>query len=73
MVWTVPDGALVASSQNWSLDDRTEDAAVQSEEQVSVVLDPKPPIAEPDAFGVRAGRLTTLPVLLNDHDPTKTC
>ncbi|MDF2046521.1 Ig-like domain-containing protein, partial [Microbacterium sp. Kw_RZR3] len=68
-VWTVPNGALVASSQNWSLDDRTEQAAVQSDEQLSVVLDPKPPIAEPDAFGVRAGRLVTLPVLLNDHDP----
>ncbi len=70
-VWTVPDGALVASSQNWSLDDRTEQTAVQSDEQLSVVLDPKPPIAEPDVFGVRAGRLTTLPVLLNDHDPNE--
>lgn len=70
-VWTVPDGALVASSQSWTLDDRTEEAAVQSEEQLSVVLDPKPPIAEPDAFGVRAGRLVTLPVLLNDHDPNE--
>ncbi|MDQ1074406.1 MULTISPECIES: Ig-like domain-containing protein [Microbacterium] len=70
-VWTVPNGALVASSQNWSLDDRTEQAAVQSDEQLSVVLDPKPPIAEPDAFGVRAGRLVTLPVLLNDHDPNE--
>lgn len=70
-VWTVPDGALVASSQNWSLDDRTEQAAVQSEEQLSVVLDPKPPVAEPDSFGVRAGRLVTLPVLLNDHDPNE--
>ena len=70
-VWTVPDGALVSSSQNWSLDDRTEQAAVQSDEQLSVVLDPKPPVAEPDAFGVRAGRLVTLPVLLNDHDPNE--
>jgi len=70
-VWTVPDGALVASSQRWSLDDRTEQASVQSDEQLSVVLDPKPPIAEPDAFGVRAGRLVTLPVLLNDHDPNE--
>jgi len=70
-VWTVPDGTLVASSQSWSLDDRTEQAAVQSDEQLSVVLDPKPPVAEPDAFGVRAGRLVTLPVLLNDHDPNE--
>lgn len=70
-VWTVPDGQLVPSSQNWSLDDRTDPAAVPSDEQVSVVLDPKPPVAEPDAFGVRAGRLATLPVLLNDHDPNE--
>lgn len=70
-VWTVPDGALIESSQNWSLDDRTEQTAVQSEEQLSVVLDPKPPIAEPDAFGVRPGRLVALPVLLNDHDPNE--
>ncbi|MGV9185091.1 Ig-like domain-containing protein [Arcanobacterium canis] len=27
------------------------------------------PLAEPDAFGVRAGQVTTLPVLLNDSDP----
>ncbi|MFJ6651279.1 Ig-like domain-containing protein [Microbacterium sp. NPDC091313] len=70
-VWTVPDGRLVPSSQDWSLDDRTDPATVQSDEQLSVVIDPKPPIAEPDAFGVRAGRLATLPVLLNDHDPNE--
>lgn len=70
-VWTVPDGALVPSSQDWSLDDRTDPAAVPSEEQLSVVIDPKPPIAEPDSFGVRAGSLATLPVLMNDHDPNE--
>ncbi len=69
--WTVPDGALVPSSQDWSLDDRIDPAAVPSEEQLPVVLDPKPPIAEPDAFGVRAGGLTSLPVLMNDHDPNE--
>ncbi|MCC2033619.1 Ig-like domain-containing protein [Microbacterium allomyrinae] len=69
--WSVPDGALIASSQDWSLDDRTDPDAVPSEEQLQVVLDPKPPIAEPDAFGVRAGSLVTLPVLMNDHDPNE--
>lgn len=69
--WTVPDGALVASSQNWSLDDRTDPDAVPSEEQLAVQLDPKPPIAETDAFGVRPGALATLPVLMNDHDPNE--
>ena len=50
-----PDGALVPSSQDWTLDDRTDPDAVPSDEQLTVVIDPKPPIAEPDAFGVRAG------------------
>jgi hypothetical protein len=70
-VWTVPDGALVASSQDWSLDDRTNPAAQPSDEQLTIMIDPKPPIAEPDAFGVRAGSLATLPVLMNDHDPNE--
>ena len=39
--------------------------------QAEIVLDPKPPVAEADAFGVRAGSLATLPVLLNDHDPNE--
>lgn len=69
--WTVPDGALIPSSQDWSLDDRVDPDAVPSEEQLPVVLDPKPPVAEPDAFGVRAGSLTSLPVLMNDHDPNE--
>ncbi|MBA8816911.1 hypothetical protein FHX48_002004 [Microbacterium halimionae] len=70
-VWTVPDGALVASSQDWSLDDRTDPESVPSDEQLAVVIDPKPPIAEPDTFGVRPGALVSLAVLLNDHDPNE--
>ncbi|MDZ8274982.1 Ig-like domain-containing protein [Microbacterium aquimaris] len=70
-VWTVPDGQLVPSSQNWALDDTVDPESEPSEEQLAVQIDPKPPIAEPDAFGVRAGALTALPVLLNDHDPNE--
>lgn len=69
--WSVPDGDLIPSSQDWSLDERTDPDAVPSEEQLQVVLDPKPPVAEPDAFGARAGALATLPVLMNDHDPNE--
>ncbi|MFT4229989.1 MAG: Ig-like domain-containing protein [Microbacterium sp.] len=68
-VWTMPSGALVPSSQDWSLDDRTDEESEPSAEQAEVVLDPKPPVAVDDAFGVRAGSLAALPVLLNDHDP----
>ena len=70
-VWTLPDGALVPSSQDWSLDDRRDPDAGESEQQAVAVLAPKPPIAQPDAFGVRAGSLAALPVLLNDHDPNE--
>lgn len=70
-VWTLPDGALVASSQDWSPGDRTDPDAGESQQQAAVVLAPKPPVAEPDAFGVRAGSLVALPVLLNDHDPNE--
>ncbi|MDZ8170582.1 Ig-like domain-containing protein [Microbacterium xanthum] len=70
-VWTVPDGGLVASSQNWALDDRVDPESEPSDEQLAVQVDPKPPVAEPDAFGVRSGSLTTLPVLMNDHDPNE--
>lgn len=68
-VWSMPDGRLVPSSQDWSLDDRTTVETAPSDEESKVVIDPKPPVAEADAFGVRAGALVSLPVLLNDHDP----
>lgn len=68
-VWTMPRGALVASSQDWTLGARTDSQAQPSDEQAQVVLEPRPPVAEPDTFGVRPGALVSLPVLLNDHDP----
>ena len=70
-VWTLPDGDLVPTSQDWSLGERVDPSTQDAQEQASVVLDPKPPVAEPDAFGVRAGSLVVLPVLLNDHDPNE--
>nr|WP_274635885.1 Ig-like domain-containing protein [Microbacterium bovistercoris] len=70
-VWNAHTSALLPSSQDWSLDDRTAPETAPSDERAQVVIDPKPPVAEPDAFGVRAGSLATLPVLLNDHDPNE--
>jgi len=67
-VWSVPDGALLPSSQQW-IDDDGDSSAQESEQVAPLVIDPKPPVAEADDFGVRAGSLTALPVLLNDHDP----
>ncbi|KQW08077.1 hypothetical protein ASC66_03790 [Leifsonia sp. Root4] len=68
-VWTLPDGALVPSSQDWGVLSAEQEQSSAEEEQTAEVLDPKPPVAEPDNFGVRAGALVMLPVLLNDHDP----
>ncbi|WP_292812841.1 Ig-like domain-containing protein [Microbacterium sp.] len=70
-VWNLPSGRLLPSSQDWTLGDQIDAQAQESEEQAAVVLDPKPPIAQPDAFGVRGGALASLPVLLNDHDPNE--
>ncbi|MCT9820630.1 Ig-like domain-containing protein [Microbacterium sp. W1N] len=69
-VWTVPDGAIIPSSQQWDLQEQSESS--QEQDTVSErVIDPKPPVAVDDAFGVRAGAATLLPVLLNDHDPNE--
>ncbi|MDY0828651.1 Ig-like domain-containing protein [Microbacterium sp. BG28] len=69
-VWTLPNGALVPSSQQWDSD---QDVPTQQQEDIQAerVIDPKPPVAVDDAFGVRAGRSAVLPVLLNDHDPNE--
>ena len=69
-VWRVPDGALIPSSQQWRVED-TSEAAPDTDDPVERVLDPKPPVAVDDEFGVRAGSVALLPVLLNDHDPNE--
>ncbi|WP_424448940.1 Ig-like domain-containing protein [Microbacterium arborescens] len=69
-VWNVPDGELIASSQQWDLD-RQIDTEQQDDATSERVVDPKPPVAVDDGFGVRAGTVTLLPVLLNDHDPNE--
>ncbi|WP_288784981.1 Ig-like domain-containing protein [uncultured Microbacterium sp.] len=70
-VWRVPDGALVPSSQDWDLDAPVQTAPQTTEQEPPAVIDPRPPVAVADSFGVRAGALVTLPVLLNDHDPNE--
>lgn len=70
-VWTVADAQLVPSSQQWDIEEVTESTAEPSEEEPPAVIDPRPPVAVPDAFGVRPGALVPLPVLLNDHDPNE--
>ncbi|MFT4124061.1 MAG: Ig-like domain-containing protein [Microbacteriaceae bacterium] len=68
-VWT-RDGELVASSQDWDAGD-PDQTQVGDDAQETEVVDPMPPTAENDSFGVRPGQLAELPVLLNDHDPNE--
>lgn len=65
-VWLLPSGELVRSSQAWSVDDDIVEEVITAE--VQEATEPKPPVAMPDVFGVRAGSETVLPVLLNDYD-----
>jgi hypothetical protein len=67
MLWTVPDGRLVPLSQ-WDISEDDEKAGTI---QVDDVAQQEPPVAVADSFGVRAGQLVSLPLLLNDHDPNK--
>lgn len=68
LVWDLT-GALIPSSAVWDADLVNETTTDNDEEQR--VTEPKPPVAEPDSFGVRAGSDAVVPVLLNDHDPNK--
>ncbi len=66
--WTMPDGKLVPSSQNWKLVDPLQEQSTEEGAPVET-SEQKPPVAVADSFGVRAGTLVNLPVLLNDYDP----
>lgn len=66
LLWTVPDGELIPLEQ-WSLADETQED--QGTVQVDDVAEQEPPVAVDDRFGVRAGAIVSLPMLLNDHDP----
>lgn len=67
LLWTVPDGHAIPIDQ-WDLGDDDYEAGTV---EVDDLPQQEPPVAVADTFGVRAGRLVSLPVLLNDHDPNK--
>ena len=68
MLWRIPDGQPIPVAQ-WTLED--ENDRDEGTIQVDDIAEQKPPVAVADAFGVRAGELVSLPLLLNDHDPNK--
>ena len=66
--WTLPDGALVPSSQDWQVAVQDQQKSSETGDRTEIVREPRPPVAVDDQFGVRPGALVNLPVLLNDYD-----
>lgn len=62
--WSLPTGELVSGSQNWDGDP----PPVKNCETDCPPPDQMPPRPTDDSFGVRAGQLISLPVLINDSD-----
>jgi len=67
--WSVPSARVVEGSQNWDIESDKGNTSPTKDQTAPRESDPKPPTAVDDRFGVRAGALVTLPVMLNDTDP----
>src|SRR5699024_5747050 len=68
MLWSLPSGELIPLSQ-WGLFEPPQEE--RGEIVVDDVVDPEPPVAVDDTFGIRPGQSSPVPVLLNDYDPNK--
>lgn len=68
MLWTIPDGVLIPVSA-WGTDE--DEPVAEGSTTVDDASEQEPPVATDDAFGVRAGALVSLPILLNDSDPNR--
>ena len=69
--WSLPTGDLIVGTQNWNSIVPPPKPCKVDCKQPEDAKNPKPPVAVSDRFGVRAGELVTLPVLLNDSDPNR--
>ncbi|GAA3591537.1 Ig-like domain-containing protein [Klugiella xanthotipulae] len=70
--WMVQkDGQLVNNWDDILQDIEDDDKQKENDPMLPAEVDSvqKPPVAQPDTFGARPGRTSTLPVLLNDFDP----
>ncbi|WP_147430094.1 Ig-like domain-containing protein [Frondihabitans australicus] len=69
--WAIQNGGRLID--NWSDFDQKTNTETTKQQLKDVppklAAEEAPPVAVDDAFGVRAGRANTLPVLLNDSDP----
>lgn len=68
MLWRVPDGRLIGVDQWQLITPPQQEIGARTTEDIA---EPRPPVAVPDSFGVRAGEPALLPVLLNDFDPNR--
>ena len=69
--WSLPTGAIIVGTQDWDKINVPPPPCEPNCKDVKDLKKPKPPVAVSDKFGVRAGSLVTLPVLLNDYDPNR--
>jgi hypothetical protein len=69
--WSLPTGDLIVGTQNWNSIVPPPKPCKVDCKQPEDAKTPKPPVAVADRFGVRAGELVSLPVLLNDSDPNR--
>ena len=69
--WSLPTGELIVGTQDWDKINVPPPPCGDKCPPPTNFKKPKPPVAVPDKFGVRAGSLVTLPVLLNDYDPNR--
>ena len=70
--WAVQrEGQLIDNWDDLIQDDEQQEEQEENDSEQPPELDPdqQPPVAVADEVGARPGRASTLPVLLNDHDP----
>ena len=72
LVWAVQGGVRLIDNWDTLLEQQAlEQQVVQTNnaDAPEFAKDPQPPVAVDDDLGARPGRVTSLPVLLNDYDP----
>ena len=69
--WTLQDGVHLIDNWDDLLSQQNTEQTVVADNSGTETVDPQPqpPVARDDAFGARPGRISFLPVLLNDFDP----
>ncbi|WP_308468274.1 Ig-like domain-containing protein [Rathayibacter soli] len=70
--WAVQHGnALIDNWSDFAQKNTNREQTQQNDQEIppTVAKEQQPPVAVDDVFGARPGKVSTLPVLLNDYDP----